>query len=111
MNVTVYENINVNKVHLLINYSMFFYLGSSSLGRIQNSGEYSGLRLALNAQQEQYYGNYSKIAGFKVHVHNKNEPPLVEENGFAVMPGTCTFVAVTKTKVRYSSKIIKMFVQ
>ena len=101
----------LNKVHLLINYSMFFYLASSSLGRIQNSGEHSGLHMVLNAQQEQYYGSYSTIAGFKVHVHNKNEPPLVEENGFAVMPGTCTFVAVTKTKVRYSSKIIKMFVR
>ena len=90
---------------------MFFYLGSSSLGRIQNSGEYSGLSLSLNVQQEAYYGSYSTIAGFKVHIHNKNEPPLVDENGFAVMPGTCTFVAVTKTKVRYSSKIQKMFVQ
>ena len=80
-----------------------------SFARIQNPGEDSGLKLELNTQQDQYYGQESTIAGFKIHIHGQNEPPLVKENGFAVMPGTCTFVAVTKTKVRYSLKTKKYY--
>ena len=72
-----------------------------SFARIQNPGENSGLTLGLDIQQDQYFGKLSTIAGFKIHIHDQNEPPLVKENGFAVMPGACTFVAVTKTKVRY----------
>ena len=80
-----------------------------SFARIQNPGEDSGLKLELNTQQDQYYGQQSTIAGFKIHIHGQNEPPLVKENGFAVMPGTCTFVAVTKTKVIYSLKTNKYY--
>lgn len=73
---------------------------NSSFARVQNPGDDFGLTLTLSAEQDKYYGINSVIAGFKVHIHNQNEPPLVKENGFAVMPGTCTFVAVTKKKVR-----------
>ena len=71
-----------------------------SFVKIENPGIYYGLTLHLSPQQDLYYGFQAAIAGFKVHIHNQGEPPLIRENGFAVMPGTSTFVAVTIKQVR-----------
>ena len=42
----------------------------------------------------------TKRAGLKILIHHHETPPMVEELGFAVEPGTSTFVAVGKEKVR-----------
>jgi hypothetical protein len=68
--------------------------------KIENPGVEFGLKLHLSPQQDLYYGFAAEIAGFKVHIHKQDEAPLIKENGFAVMPGTSTFVAVTIKQVR-----------
>ena len=75
-----------------------------SFKKVENPGLDYGLTLRLSPQQDLYYGFAGELAGFRVHLHNKGEPPLVKENGFAVMPGTSTFVAVTMQQVRNIEK-------
>ena len=53
----------------------------------------------MSVQQDKYFGIRPLEAGFKVKVHDENEVPLANEHGFAVMPGTATFVALKVTKV------------
>lgn len=57
------------------------------------------LRLQLNVQQDQYYGSLRDSAGFKVMVHDQDEPALINELGFAIQPGTHTFCSLRKIMV------------
>ena len=61
-----------------------------------------GLRLVLNVEQYEYYGLATKRAGLKVLIHDQETPPMVEQLGFSVGPGTSTFAAISKTVVRYA---------
>jgi len=67
--------------------------------KVSSSGAKSGLRLRLMVQQNDYYGWVSEQAGLKVLIHHHETPPMVMELGFAVGPGSSTFVAVRKEKV------------
>jgi len=53
----------------------------------------------LDIEQYDYYGLVTKRAGLKVLILHHGTPPMVEELGFAVGPGTSTFAAVRKEKV------------
>jgi len=68
--------------------------------KVNNAGAKFGLRLVLDIQQYDYYGLVTKRAGLKVLIHHQETPPMVEELGFAVGPGTSTFAAVRRGKVR-----------
>ena len=57
------------------------------------------LRLSLSVQQDQYYGSLRDSSGFKVMVHDQEEPPLINELGFAIQPGTHTFCGLRKEVV------------
>ena len=72
---------------------------------IHNPGRNHGLTLDLTVEQEKYYGMATMEAGFKVHVHGQQEWPLVADHGFAVMPGTATFVAISRKKVQKSNSM------
>jgi hypothetical protein len=72
----------------------------ASSGSIVSPGEKFGLAMTLNAEINEYDSRLAEDVGFKVLVHEKNEHPLVEGNGFATMPGVSTFVAVKENKVR-----------
>ena len=67
--------------------------------KVHRAGVDFGLRLQLNVQQDQYYGIMRDSSGFKVMIHDQDEPPLINELGFAIHPGMHTFCAVRKTKV------------
>lgn len=56
--------------------------------------------MTLDAELTEYYKPLAPTIGFKVLIHEENELPLVEGNGFAVMPGVATFVAIKKNKVK-----------
>ena len=68
-------------------------------GHIVSSGENFGLTMILNAELDQYYSETDQAFGFKVLVHEKDEFPLVEDNGFAIMTGVTTFAAIKKYTV------------
>ena len=67
--------------------------------RVQRAGVDYGLRLSLSVQQDQYYGSLRDSSGFKVMVHDQEEPPLINELGFAIQPGTHTFCGLRKEVV------------
>ena len=67
--------------------------------RVQRAGVDYALRLSLSVQQDQYYGSLRDSSGFKVMVHDQEEPPLINELGFAIQPGTHTFCGLRKEVV------------
>ena len=74
-------------------------LKSHPLLKVQRAGVDYGLRLSLSVQQDQYYGSLRDSSGFKVMVHDQEEPPLINELGFAIQPGTHTFCGLRKEVV------------
>ena len=54
----------------------------------------------LSIEQGDYYGLVTRRAGLKVLIHHHETPPMVDELGFAVGPGTSTFAAIRKQMVR-----------
>jgi len=67
--------------------------------RVKNAGSKFGLNLVLDVQQDEYTTFFADQAGFMVLIHDQETPPMVEELGFAVGPGTSTFAAFSKQKV------------
>ncbi|XP_020604891.1 acid-sensing ion channel 1-like [Orbicella faveolata] len=67
--------------------------------RVRNAGSKFGLNLVLDVQQDEYVSLVADQAGFMVLIHDQETPPMVEELGFAVGPGTTTFAALSKQKV------------
>jgi hypothetical protein len=54
----------------------------------------------LNAEVDEYYGIFSYTGtGFKVLVHDQDDYPLMENNGFDVSAGFKMTYAMTKEKV------------
>ncbi|KAL9964421.1 hypothetical protein ACROYT_G028062 [Oculina patagonica] len=67
--------------------------------RVKNAGSKFGLNLVLDVQQNEYTSLLADQAGFMVLIHDQETPPMVEELGFSIGPGTTTFAAFTKQKV------------
>ena len=67
--------------------------------RVKSAGSKFGLNLVLDVQQDEYINLFADQAGFMVLIHDQETPPMVEELGFAVGPGTTTFAAFSKQKV------------
>ena len=67
---------------------------------MKQAGSNHGLHLLLNVGQAEYYGKASYLAGLKLLIHHQQTLPLVSQLGFAVGPGTSTFAAIQKQRVR-----------
>lgn len=67
--------------------------------KVNRAGVDFALRLQLNVQQDQYYGSLRDSAGFKVMVHDQEEPAMINELGFAIQPGSHTFCSLKKIVV------------
>ncbi|XP_022785082.1 acid-sensing ion channel 2-like [Stylophora pistillata] len=67
--------------------------------QVKQAGSDRGLHLILNVKQREYYGITSYLAGLKVLIHDQQTLPLVSRLGFAVSPGTSTFVALKKLRI------------
>lgn len=66
---------------------------------IDSPGDSFGLKLTMSVEQEEYIGSDTLSAGLKIRVHNQDEPPLVSSLGFAAMPGSHVFAAISKQRV------------
>ncbi len=74
---------------------------------MRNAGSKFGLNLVLDVQQDEYTTSLlADQAGFMVLIHDQETPPMVEELGFSIGPGTTTFAAFTKHKVIIMLKVI-----
>jgi len=63
------------------------------------TGALYGLSLRLHVAQDDYFQTQD-VAGFKVLLHNSYEPPMVEEYGFALRPGSETYVRIRLSKFK-----------
>ncbi|XP_067667606.1 acid-sensing ion channel 1A-like [Haliotis asinina] len=68
----------------------------------RNSGRAHGLRLLLNAQEEEYTRSHEGYlgTGFMVAVHAPEVIPIMSEMGMAVAPGSQHFVGIGVKKVK-----------
>ena len=96
-------NINILKlVYLQSKYARYLFLFSGNETetlKVSSSGSRYGLKLTMSVEQEEYLGHDTFSAGLKIRVHHKDEPPLVNNLGFAAMPGAHVFAAISRTKV------------
>jgi len=67
---------------------------------VRQAGSAFGLQVTLNVHRQEYYGVTSSQTGFKILIHHQGTPPMVSQLGFAVGPGTSTFAAIRKQRVR-----------
>ena len=72
----------------------------SQILKVNKVGADSGLRVMLNIEHHDYFSLHARQAGLKVLIHHHETPPIVDQLGFAVGPGTSTFAAIKKEKVR-----------
>ncbi|XP_063686940.1 acid-sensing ion channel 3-like isoform X2 [Bolinopsis microptera] len=64
---------------------------------MSRTGALYGLSLRLHVAQDDYFETQD-VAGFKVLLHNSYEPPMIEEYGFALRPGSETYVRIRLQK-------------
>lgn len=65
---------------------------------MSRTGALYGLSLRLHVAQDDYFDTQD-VAGFKVLLHNWYEPPMIEEYGFALRPGSESYVRIRLQKV------------
>jgi len=59
----------------------------------------SGLKLVMFTEIHQYVPQVAGSTGFKVVVHNQNQVPFPEEEGFHVASGFKTLIGVRRVSV------------
>ena len=70
----------------------------------------NGLELMLDVQSNEYMPVWEKTdetateMGFKIQIHEQNEPPLITELGFAISPGSQTLVTTKEQQIKFLSE-------
>ena len=99
-----------NFTAVITEFGLCYTFNSGKLGhrvlKVNRAGVDFALRLQLNVQQDQYYGSLRDSAGFKVMIHDQDEPAMINELGFAIQPGTHTFCSLKKIVVSIYNVII-----
>uniref|UniRef100_A0A7M4FRN0 Sodium channel epithelial 1 subunit delta n=1 Tax=Crocodylus porosus TaxID=8502 RepID=A0A7M4FRN0_CROPO len=62
-------------------------------------GMLSGLSLILKAEQKDHIALLSTVAGVKVMIHNYNQTPFLEHEGFDIRPGIATTIGIQQDEV------------
>ncbi|XP_050416627.1 acid-sensing ion channel 4 [Patella vulgata] len=73
------------------------------------TGSQLGLRLHLFVDQSNYIPSFQMGAGFKIVLHDPDEEPDFNNNGFLVSPGFTTYASVKKIKYRHLPSPFKAF--
>ena len=68
--------------------------------KAKQAGAEFGVTFRLDVKQDDY-GPLPTSAGLKILIHHHETPPLVSQLGFAVSPGTRTFAAIHKQRVKH----------
>ena len=69
------------------------------------AGQYSGLKLRLNIENESYLRNtLNPSVGLVILIHDKKTFPIMEEFGIKVQPGVSTLCAIKRRKVKAKKK-------
>ena len=71
-----------------------------------------GLILTLNTQPEEYYGPFSADGtGFRINVHEQNEPPQIQQSGVDISPGFRTEISFRKIIVSATLMLVLLHVK
>ncbi|XP_064644647.1 acid-sensing ion channel 2-like [Lineus longissimus] len=89
-----------NFTHVFTDYGNCYTFNSGQNGSVLTSkkpGRAHGLNLYLNLEEYDYMNNDQTVhAGFKVLLHQRKEPPLVDELGLGLQPETHYLIAIRK---------------
>jgi hypothetical protein len=89
-----------NFTHIYTNYGNCYTFNSGQNGSVllsKKPGRAHGLNLYLNLEEYDYLNNEKTVhAGFKILLHHRKEPPLVDELGLGLQPETHYLVAIRK---------------
>lgn len=64
--------------------------------KANGTGFNEGLQLLVNVREDDYVGSFGHIVGTKVTVHPQSEPPLADEKGVYIAPGTGAAIGFRK---------------
>ncbi|OCT72674.1 amiloride-sensitive sodium channel subunit alpha-like isoform X1 [Xenopus laevis] len=64
-------------------------------------GKKYGLSLKVKVDQNDNMPLLSSAAGARIMIHNPNQPPLVEHDGFDIRPGTETSIGIKQDEVKH----------
>ncbi|XP_065593903.1 amiloride-sensitive sodium channel subunit delta [Cyrtonyx montezumae] len=73
--------------------------GTDSFWTATKPGITYGLSLILRAEQKDHIPLLSTVAGVKVMIHNHNQTPFLEHEGFDIRPGIATTIGIQQDKV------------
>ncbi|XP_031469338.1 amiloride-sensitive sodium channel subunit delta [Phasianus colchicus] len=73
--------------------------GTDSFWTATKPGIPYGLSLILRAEQKDHIPLLSTVAGVKVMIHNHNQTPFLEHEGFDIRPGIATTIGIQQDKV------------
>ena len=95
----VYLTLYNTNMYCLILFSIHLGKNGQRILKVNNAGGNFGLNLKLNIQQYDYFGSTTSLEGLKVLIHHQDTPPMVDQLGFSLAPGTSTLAAIRKEKV------------
>uniref|UniRef100_A0A8B9P8H8 Sodium channel epithelial 1 delta subunit n=1 Tax=Apteryx owenii TaxID=8824 RepID=A0A8B9P8H8_APTOW len=73
--------------------------GTDSFWTATKPGIPYGLSLILRAEQKDHIPLLSTVAGVKVMIHNHNQTPFLEHEGFDIRPGIATTIGIQQDEV------------
>ncbi|XP_062449708.1 amiloride-sensitive sodium channel subunit delta [Rhea pennata] len=73
--------------------------GTDSFWTATKPGIPYGLSLILRAEQKDHIPLLSTVAGVKVMIHNHNQTPFLEHEGFDIRPGIATTIGIRQDEV------------
>ena len=74
--------------------------------KANGAGVRNGLQLQLKVDQSDYIATFAGDAGLKIAVHPQSEPPLPDELGVAVPPGSNAFISFKKRTLTMKQELI-----
>lgn len=66
---------------------------------------FAGLSLILRAEQKDHIPLLSTVAGVKVMIHNHNQTPFLEHEGFDIRPGIATTIGIQQVSRQLRSVV------
>ncbi|KYO31552.1 amiloride-sensitive sodium channel subunit delta [Alligator mississippiensis] len=73
--------------------------GTNPFWEATKPGVAYGLSLILKAEQKDHIALLSTVAGVKVMIHNHNQTPFLEHEGFDIRPGIATTIGIQQDEV------------
>ena len=77
------------------------------LPHVHSISEFSGLKLTLNIEVDDYITALADSAGIRLLIHNPYNMPFVEDEGLSLSPGRANLIGVRKVSASLKLDSIK----